>query len=145
MPEQPSDGYPVKSLKLAGNDISRYKVVLPADATAPEQTAANELINYIEPTGVRIETAQSAGYAIILRGGGGSWAGKAFIFLRAKTSSPAVRGRFVQRVHLLEDYVSCRFYTPNFEVINSLIDVPRSTNDRQLPSLTCAIPTGTPS
>lgn len=141
VPEQPSDGYPVKSLKLAGNDISRYKVVLPADATAPEQTAANELINYIElATGVRIETAQSAGYAIILRGeSGGELGGEGFhIFFEGENlviAGGRPRGVLYGVYTFLEDYVGCRFYTPDFEVIKKadLIDVPRSTNDRQLP------------
>lgn len=140
LPEEPA-GYPVKSLKLAGNDISRYKIILPADAIASEQTAAGELIKYIEQaTGVRLETAEDSEYAIVLRGQSGGELGEEgfHIFFEGQNlviSGGRPRGVLYGAYTFLEEYVGCRFYTPSFETIHRAdsIDVPANINNKQLP------------
>ncbi|MBR5633096.1 MAG: DUF4838 domain-containing protein, partial [Clostridia bacterium] len=61
--------YPVKKLLINGNDISRYTIHYPANASANTLTAVDDLVKYIDmATGVTLEksTAKAGSYAIIV-------------------------------------------------------------------------------
>ncbi len=61
--------YPVKKLMINGNDISKYTIHYPADASKNTNTAVDDLVKYIEKaTGVVVpkSTEKAGAYAIIV-------------------------------------------------------------------------------
>jgi len=63
-----TSGYPIKKLTINGNDIAKYTIIYPENASEKTMIGVNDMIEYIEKaTGVKIEvTSKTSDYVIIV-------------------------------------------------------------------------------
>ncbi len=143
---EPQSFPPVKSLSFGGNAASEFEIVLPSDALPAEQTAAEELAKYIYlASGLELPVRKESDASVkkfqfILRGQtDGDLGPEGFLISFEGDALTIVGGRprgVLYGVYtFLEEYIGCRFYTRDFEVIHEAlaIDVPKTTHNKQIP------------
>ena len=140
-----------KQLTLVNNNSTDYTILVPLDAEDEELKAARELQTYLlQMSGVSLPVLKESGDVrskTILLG-----KTNASSFLAPKKDEIVISSQ-EQNLYILggdpkstlyatytflEDFLGCRFYTPNAEVIpkQKLISIPSTTNFRYVPPIT---------
>lgn len=148
-----ADGDTDASLKISGKDISDFTIVLPANSSESQKTAASELADYLEQIcnfkpEIKDDNSDKTGPEILLGYTNrmtpeadvvGELGDEGFI-IRTEGDDlyilgSGVRGTLYGTYTFLEDYLNCRFYSKSFEVVPQAQNLNVSNiEDKQIPS-----------
>lgn len=138
-------------LILVHNGISNFEIVMKANADSNEVKSAHELQQYlIDISGVSIpiveESESTAGHRIFIGNaiGSESLSVKADeILIKVEENDVYIvggdsRSTLYAVYTFLENYLDCRFYTPDVEIIprSKKVTIPKGTNYRYIPPIT---------
>ncbi len=140
------------SLKIGGKDISEFSIVIPADSTEGQRTAASDLAEYLERIGsfkpaIKDDSTAKAGPEIVLGytnrldvddGTVSELGDEGFIIRTAGDSlyiiGSNVRGTIYGVYTFLEEHLGCRFYSKSFEAVPKAIGVDlKDIDNKQIP------------
>ncbi len=151
-----ADAPKLSGIKIAGNDISGYVIVKPANATESEAFAAEELAAYIEKScGAKLDIVTettSAKTISLIRDTSGELGEEGFLIKteggKVSITGENVRGCLYGVYEFLESYIDWRFLTNEVEYLSTedTVEIPDGIEDRQIPVIemrqACAGATG---